>query len=120
MAQDPPKDRRYTEVRLKYPIPEGGPGGAGRIDVLYVKSPKAKEMRLLPAKLDQGTIGEMHPFAAKVCGVTVAELEELELEDYMAVMAAVGEFVAEFPTLGTSTSPGSPASSISGDPTSSS
>jgi len=116
MAQQRPT-RRHTEIVLQFPIQVG----TETIDRVFVMRPRGSEFRLVPAPSPGGAplhAGDYHPFAAKLCGLTVTELELLEAEDYQRVMEAAQEFASEFPPTGSSVSPGSPGSYTSADPTS--
>jgi len=117
MAQSPPTDRRYEELRLRFPLKEGSES----IDVLYVLRPRGKEMRLLPMPSSTGMVlqqGELHPLACKLACLTLDQLESLEFEDYSAVMAIVSRFIQESPPTGARPSPASRATSSSGEKTS--
>ena len=100
MAQQKPT-RRHTEIVLEFPIQVG----TETIDRLFVMRPRGGEFRLLPASVPGGaaaTVGDYHPFAARLCGITVSELELLEVEDYSRVMEAAQAFAQEFPPTGSS------------------
>ena len=104
MPQKKP-DRPHSELVLKHPLVQG----SDQIDVLYILRPRGKEMGLLPTTVMQkgGTLGDLHPWTAMLAGLTVRELELLDVEDYVAVQTKVGEFINEFP----STGPSAPSSS---------
>lgn len=118
-----PPERRHEPLRLKYPFM-----GSELHEILFVLTPRAGELRLMPMPSSAGEdkdgkplpavkqyLGDLHPFAAKICGLTQAEFDKLELEDYTAVMEAVGKVVEAVPLTGVSASPGSPGSSTSGE-----
>lgn len=89
-------ERPHVELKLTRPLVQG----SDTIDTVYVLRPKGKEMGLVP--LDAKRMADMHPFAAMLSGLTVRELEMLDVEDYMAVQTLVRSFVAEFPQTGPS------------------
>ncbi len=101
MAQQVPK-RKHRVVKLDSPIEVGSES----IDTVYVMRPRAGDMRLYPAPGTAKTVGDYHPFWAKLCGLTVTEFELLEAEDYQRCMEAAEELVSEFPRTGLSASGG--------------
>jgi hypothetical protein len=106
-------ERPHKVLTLRSPIREGGEKGHVFIDVIYVKRPRAKEMRLVPTNLGGtgGLVGDLFPFAQQLCGLTAAEFDQLEFVDLMPLMEIVGGFVQEFPPGGPSTSSDSLGSS---------
>lgn len=109
-------ERRHTVVTLRHPLQLG----SQVTERLYVKVPRAAEFGLLPAPTPGSRLftADYHPFAAKLCGISLAEFDLLEAEDYAAVMEAAQAFAAEIPPTGASASLSSRERSISGEPTS--
>lgn len=109
-------ERRHQVVQLRYPIQLG----SQLLERVYVKVPRGAEFGLLPAPTPGTRLyaADYHPFAARICGLSLAEFDLLEAEDYAAVMEAAQAFAAEIPPTGPSASPGSPGPSISGERTS--
>jgi hypothetical protein len=98
-------DRPHEVYKLTTPIKASGE----ELDTVYVKRPKGKEMRLFPAEVKN--LGDLHPFMAKVCGLTAEQIDELDAADYKAISDLIQGLVANFPPTGPGASPSSGQSS---------
>jgi Phage tail assembly chaperone proteins, E, or 41 or 14 len=87
-------DRPHEVYKLKVPIEASGE----KIDTVYVKRPKGKEMRLFPSEVK--VLGDLHPFLAKICGLTAEQVDELDAADYKGISDVVQGLVSGFPPTG--------------------
>jgi hypothetical protein len=76
-----------NEIKLREPVKQG----SELISVLFVRKPKAKDFRALPA--EGASTGDILDFAAKLVGQPPSVVDELCMEDFQELMEVVGNFV---------------------------
>ena len=81
--------------KLKEPVK----AGSETITELTIRAPKAKDLRKLPA---QPQTGDLLDLAGRLCGQPPSVIDELGMDDTMAVLDIVGNFMEPGQTTGSS------------------
>lgn len=80
-------------IKLKEPIKYG----SETISELTIRKPKAKDLRKLSGN---NSVSEILDLAGRLCGQPPSVMDELGMDDTMAILEIVGNFMEPGPTTG--------------------